>query len=1058
MKNGLTTLPKLTYRPDIAINDQESPEFFDTVGANLAYRYDPLIDRIREINNFGWLPELEEGFNPVDNISEDLKPYAVELARAKSKEHLSFLEKELRNSIASRDVMGKSSTLSALGAEFFDPINYVPLPFIRGARGVSKALRTGAATSGLVATQEAIRYPFDPLATPQEAFMNIGTAFAIGTSLQGAISIPKTRRARATLEAEKEINNLKAAIDPDYKPKGNVAKAMPQKTATKDLNIADSIFTNSWLYNAVTTPMKRVLQDKSIPDSVKLATLEIANDSGILLAANKAGKALKPSVFQNTKLLEGEMVRTYDELVKIWGRATGKGVIDPMDYMHKRSDFEEWVTAVDVKAMKGQKAANDYEQQAMTALNKYYDAWEVRLREQGLIGNNQFYKRDISRRQLRIEELNENLKAVKKNSEKVFIKRAIANQQREIDRQTAILNSKPDPKVMPPNETIFRPRYWDRNIIKKNREEFEQVLFRWFKDNPTQVEKVSKEGREIITLSQKKSDVQKRVKELTDKIINNTDDLDFDKGFFGFGKSKHMKHRLVDIPNSEVTKFIHTNPIQVMRAYVTRTGSRYEFAKQFGSRSIDDLLDEQEVEMILKGVKENKRFAVLKDMRHLYERVAGSVIHRDPSTWDYQVAEILRTAAQVGYLGKAGVSTLTEPAKIIMEHGIGPTMKGLFSFMKNNQLKLGAKEARIAGEALEILFGSVHMRLVEDLGNNPLRSNIFDKTKNAFYLLNGLAPITRIFKDFDAMMRSHTLIDYSVRLAKGEASQMETEYLARYLIDKDIAKRIANQKKAKWQQNDSGLYLANSDAWTDKLAQNRFRAALSSGVANTILMGTPADKPIITDGVAYIPMRVAKLFGMKEDSKYRGYSRIESGLLGLPFQFYSYSLAAVNKTMGAMAHGQLKSQFIGVAAAMGLGYMVLQTRTPDFVEMDFEDQFARAFDYSGIAPLFSDLFYTAMATSLALGGPNITGGLLEAKYPQEPNTVDAATAVLGAGPSIAVDYARAFDNLFKGNIEESKRELRRIIPFYGIPYINAVGNNLSRAVEENYGTVTIGRN
>ena len=281
MKNGLTTLPKLTYRPDIAINDQESPEFFDTVGANLAYRYDPLIDRIREINNFGWLPELEEGFNPVDNISEDLKPYAVELARAKSKEHLSFLEKELRNSIASRDVMGKSSTLSALGAEFFDPINYVPLPFIRGARGVSKALRTGAATSGLVATQEAIRYPFDPLATPQEAFMNIGTAFAIGTSLQGAISIPKTRRARATLEAEKEINNLKAAIDPDYKPKGNVAKAMPQKTATKDLNIADSIFTNSWLYNVVTTPMKRVLQDKSIPDSVKLATLEIANDSGI---------------------------------------------------------------------------------------------------------------------------------------------------------------------------------------------------------------------------------------------------------------------------------------------------------------------------------------------------------------------------------------------------------------------------------------------------------------------------------------------------------------------------------------------------------------------------------------------------------------------------------------------------------------------------------------------------------------------------------------------------------------------------------------------------------
>ena len=84
MKNGLTTLPKLTYRPDRPIEEQESPAFMQTVGANLAYRYDPVIDKIREINKFGWLPQLEDGFNPVDNISEDLKPYAVELQELKA--------------------------------------------------------------------------------------------------------------------------------------------------------------------------------------------------------------------------------------------------------------------------------------------------------------------------------------------------------------------------------------------------------------------------------------------------------------------------------------------------------------------------------------------------------------------------------------------------------------------------------------------------------------------------------------------------------------------------------------------------------------------------------------------------------------------------------------------------------------------------------------------------------------------------------------------------------------------------------------------------------------
>ena len=100
---------------------------------------------------------------------------------------------------------------------------------------------------------------------------------------------------------------------------------------------------------------------------------------------------------------------------------------------------------------------------------------------------------------------------------------------------------------------------------------------------------------------------------------------------------------------------------------------------------------------------------------------------------DYQVAEVLRTAA--AWLSwKSRCINLTEPAKIL-EHGIGPTMKGLFSFRKTISLNL-VKEARIAGEALEILFGSVHMRLVEDLGNNPLRSNIFDKPKCFIYSMD----------------------------------------------------------------------------------------------------------------------------------------------------------------------------------------------------------------------------------------------------------------------------------------------------------------------------------
>jgi hypothetical protein len=247
--------------------------------------------------------------------------------------------------------------------------------------------------------------------------------------------------------------------------------------------------------------------------------------------------------------------------------------------------------------------------------------------------------------------------------------------------------------------------------------------------------------------------------------------------------------------------------------------------------------------------------------------------------------------------------------------------------------------------------------------------------------------------------------------------------------------------------NDMAIAEFQKQNRVDAETVRRFRTALSSGVANTILMGTPADKPIITDGIAYIPMRVAGKFGMKEDPKYKGYARVENGLLGLPFQFYSYSLAAVNKITAAHAHGQVKNQFLGIAISMGLGYMVLEAKTPDFVDLSVQDKIARAFDYSGTAALYSDLFYTGMQTSLALGGPNITNGFLQPRFPQEESAIDAATGILGAGPSIASDYARGLHDIFTGNVGEGTKEIIRNLPFARMWFWKGTMNNMTRMLE-----------
>ena len=50
------------------------------------------------------------------------------------------------------------------------------------------------------------------------------------------------------------------------------------------------------------------------------------------------------------------------------------------------------------------------------------------------------------------------------------------------------------------------------------------------------------------------------------------------------------------------------------------------------------------------------------------------------------------------------------------------------------------------------------------------------------------------------------------------------------------------------------------EAWPSQYnaLRDEFRSSMSSGIMNTILMGTPADKPLIVDGVAYVPYRIAK--------------------------------------------------------------------------------------------------------------------------------------------------------------------------------------------------------
>ena len=129
MENALKSLPS-TDRQEFADFEQD-PTFLETIGASLAYKYDPLMDRINEASTFGLSPE--EGYVPKDNIPNDLKPFASTLLRATNQKHMNFLAANIREGQETRRILERSGIGLQFVAELFDPINYIGIPFARAA-------------------------------------------------------------------------------------------------------------------------------------------------------------------------------------------------------------------------------------------------------------------------------------------------------------------------------------------------------------------------------------------------------------------------------------------------------------------------------------------------------------------------------------------------------------------------------------------------------------------------------------------------------------------------------------------------------------------------------------------------------------------------------------------------------------------------------------------------------------------------------------------------------------------------------------------------------------
>ena len=579
------------------------------------------------------------------------------------------------------------------------------------------------------------------------------------------------------------------------------------------------------------------------------------------------------------------------------------------------------------------------------------------------------------------------------------------------------------------------PRFFNRRKIEADRDAFTGILIKWFRENPERYVPQPDGSIKKVSASTAPEELAKRAEQTVNNILGETDEDMLEAMFTGFGRSSPLMSRRLDIPNHLVADFIIKDVKEVMIAYTARVAPKIEFHKRFRHPktgkliTLEDYLEIMTKRMRADKVPEKKILRWRKNFVGTYDQIVGTNRQR-PDAIDTKIADGLRTATTWTFLGGSGVAALGDLASLFMDHELKTIGKLALGFADGLGLGMGKRELNLAGEALELTKNTAHIRYNESLSNDMFNNGLSNRLNSAFYNLNLLGPVTVIAKTLDSYLRGHTILEASERFLAGTATKFEKEYLARYNITEADMRAYA---KMPTEATEGGLRLPNTEAWTDEAAVVSFRNALRSGVMNRIIMGTPADKPLVAGGVAYVPDSVASKvpFDLPADPRVPGYRRVESGLLALPFTFYSYSFGAFSKITANYATGSVRNKAAHTAIAMGLGAAIVKFRTPSWAwnDMDEEDKIMRAFDFSGLAALYSDAMYRGLSMAEELGFE--PSSPIQPKYSSGTDPLGAVASIGGAPADYAYSVTSAVGEMLSGNYGDGAKDLVRLTPLIG---------------------------
>jgi len=477
----------------------------------------------------------------------------------------------------------------------------------------------------------------------------------------------------------------------------------------------------------------------------------------------------------------------------------------------------------------------------------------------------------------------------------------------------------------------------------------------------------------------------------------------------------------IDKRGQKFESYLENDVERVMRYYTRTMVPEIEITREFGdlelSRATQKIKDEATA--IAERTPQDKRGKVyekanshIRDLQNISDRLRGLYgLPEDPTAFAPRAIRTVKQINLLRLLGGMTLSAIPDVFRLMMVHGAPRQLDSMFRMVKNMKaVKLSFEEAKLAGTAADMVLDT-RVAAIADIGEEFSSLNRFEKGVDAltsqFGVISLMAPWNAFVKQWAGLVTQSRLLEMVSQLKAGRSlPKKEINKLASGGIDEGTALRIAEQFD-KHGRIEDGVYIANTNAWDDRIAKDAFRSAVVRDI----------DRIIVTPGQDR-PLFASQQFG------------------SLVLQFKSFAISSVQRTLMSSLQQRDMAVLMGLFGSLGAGVVVeyLKAFVNDKPLPKTADQWViAAIDRAGVTGwLFDANHLLERVTRGNIGFSAVTGKTVS-RYASR----NIADAILGPSAGLMKDISSSIGATFDGEFSEADfRALRRTIPLQNLLYFS----------------------